>query len=124
MTERTTGKIKIVKYGKIEKAKAFQRVLLLMFMAQTEAGVKEASFVPATAAIGFVVLKCQAVRNRLNNLFCYEPVILIGTTALTVHLIHHFYQRVPNDGTILFITPSLYCISQSVVQHQLISTIY
>jgi hypothetical protein len=67
-------------------------------MIQAEEVAKEASIIPATAVFGYFVLKCQAVRHRLNDLFCYQPVILIGTTAAAVHLAHHFYQKVPNDG--------------------------
>jgi len=68
-----------------------------LFSFQTEQIAKESSILP-TAVAGYFVLKCQTVRDRLNNLFCYEPVILIASTAVAIHIIHHFYHKIPNDG--------------------------
>jgi len=42
----------------------------------------------------------QSLRNSFNYKFCYEPIILVGGTAIVVHLVHCAYHRVPNDGLV------------------------
>ncbi len=51
---------------------------------------------PAVARL--VVVKVGSARRSFNDLLSYEPLLLVGGTALAVHLLHHIYHKVPNEG--------------------------
>jgi hypothetical protein len=58
----------------------------------------------APGAPGIILIvgdRIVAVKDAINRWFPYEPVFLIGGTALLVHGIHKAMQRVPKDGKAL-----------------------
>lgn len=42
------------------------------------------------------------LRLRINRQFPYEPVVIVGGTAIAIHLLHYASQRVPSDGIHLY----------------------
>ncbi|XP_021945961.1 sphingosine-1-phosphate lyase [Folsomia candida] len=47
----------------------------------------------------FAMLDClDNLRLRINRQFPYEPVVIVGGTAIAIHLLHYASQRVPSDG--------------------------
>ncbi|CAL8106418.1 unnamed protein product [Orchesella dallaii] len=51
-------------------------------------------------ALEITVRQLRNVKDTVNSLLPYQPVILVGGTAIAVHGIHCIIARIPNDGAL------------------------
>lgn len=63
--------------------------------------VLKASALGTTEFVQASVQQLKNVRDTINTLLPYQPIVLVGGTAILVHGVHYLIARVPNDGTYL-----------------------
>lgn len=44
------------------------------------------------------IQQLRNVKDAVNSLLPYQPIVLVGGTVLVVHGIHCLIARIPNDG--------------------------